>query len=752
MGLGTRESNPLRRIYYGVLFATDMFVTLFVYICFHATATNGFQQSWEDDVAAYSLSDSSFDLMVSSILRSVVLLYTYSYLGIDRSIVVAVCAFSSTVVLCSVKAAVADEITAFTGTMLVLSLLYSLLETVVIVQRVKGKRGRSKNPFFKGSEDNFFVISNMDPNVTTGTGSKMSLVHPSLQRYMADSRFIPTSAAKKIEWAQSIQEQLLSSILAESRDNNSWRILIDNSDVLVFTKEVSRKSVLCFKSVTLVETDPSTLRSFLLRDNPRKSWNPMFRSVSRVEEIRYDQEVVNVTMPMLGPVKPRDMCCLKVTRDTIEGGFIMGMKSVFHPDNPEVQKYVRAEMILQGYTVRPHKSRPGTSLFYSVLIIDLKGWIPERIVDLVAETQTKTLVSLRNLILSYERKSLTVDRDLESVTSLSPTSGSYSAPSRTSISQQYRADSRRVTKGERDFDVESELDRGGRSPKFGAGRVIYGDESIAMGHNLLGRLKIQGLPTGTTINDHVEFVSSWKNLLVLAVDLHQEDRIADAYGVLQVILRSLELHRAFTQDHLEEDCFLEKDSELAKILQHLEKNSFVQLIQRDSFEGESWVRELQSRAEWSPLSLSEDIQIWARSDRGELLPTFLCEGGVDSPLVDCFAILNEIEQMQHWIPNAGSHVTFEIKVVEHLTRMSKIIQIIFHLPFPFQDKEVIGHIKGMDLLDRGHVLLVMQPISQFEGVELPPIEPSRQRIEISAAYVDFGVHLYISHQKLATTD
>eukprot|EP00002_Diphylleia_rotans_P030777 TRINITY_DN6363_c0_g1_i1.p1 TRINITY_DN6363_c0_g1~~TRINITY_DN6363_c0_g1_i1.p1 ORF type:complete len:830 (-),score=124.96 TRINITY_DN6363_c0_g1_i1:238-2727(-) len=733
-------SDPIRRIYFGILFSVDFVLNLFTYVCLIAVADDGWNETWKSQVAEYTFRESSFDILVLCICRSVCLMYFYTVLGIGSSITVALGVFGFSVLATSIKAAAFTEIDFFRASMLAVSLITSLLEIIVVVHRVRQSNSRAKNPFF--SQQSF--SGNTIPGFTFQSLGVpgLSILSPSLQRNVVDNRYIPSTSTKKTEWGLSIQDQIITAIITETRDNTNWRLLIDHSDILVFTKDTAKKSALCFKSVTVVQADPTELCQYIASDNYRNSWNVLFNSLTKVEELQRDMEIVHLTMPSLGPVKARDFCCLRVKRSTLEGGYVMGMKSIFHPDRPDLQKYVRGEMSLHGYHIRPHKKDPNSCLIYIITIVDLKGWVPKRVVDLVAEYQNKILVNLRQKLTVREVFTQGPERDLHKLSSSLATSpSSYGASPR--FGGRTISESRRATPRDVEFDHVVDPESLLRSPgsKRGAGK----DEASIKQENLLPRVRTRGLQSDTLIRDFEEFSSSWKEMIIMAVDLHLEDRVTEAAMVVQTLLRTLEQHRHFVQEHITEFEYWRRDIELARIMQQLEGNHFVQLIQRDNFEAEGWLKELHNRGDWRPLSLSEDMQIWSRLETSYQHATFLCEGPVNSPLIDCFAILNEVDQMRHWIPFFGPQHLLNVKVIANLTRMSKIVHVTVSLPFPIKNREIVGLVKGMEMLEKGHILLLFQSINSFEGIELPQPRPTHQRILLNAAALLTPVSITQTH-------
>eukprot|EP00002_Diphylleia_rotans_P030778 TRINITY_DN6363_c0_g1_i3.p1 TRINITY_DN6363_c0_g1~~TRINITY_DN6363_c0_g1_i3.p1 ORF type:complete len:191 (-),score=26.19 TRINITY_DN6363_c0_g1_i3:238-810(-) len=101
--------------------------------------------------------------------------------------------------------------------------------------------------------------------------------------------------------------------------------------------------------------------------------------------------------------------------------------------------------------------------------------------------------------------------------------------------------------------------------------------------------------------------------------------------------------------------------------------------------------------------------------------------------------------MRHWIPFFGPQHLLNVKVIANLTRMSKIVHVTVSLPFPIKNREIVGLVKGMEMLEKGHILLLFQSINSFEGIELPQPRPTHQRILLNAAALLTPVSITQTH-------
>ena len=137
-----------------------------------------------------------------------------------------------------------------------------------------------------------------------------------------------------------------------------------------------------------------------------------------VKQIDERTKIVYVLTKGNFPVAPRDFCLIVASRIGMDGNYYQITRSVVHPEVPEVNGIVRAEMLTSGFAIRPCVSNNGlmimedfdsstvkfdSSFVTYVIQFDPKGWIPTFIANKVAEYQPLRISTIRN-ILQRERQ------------------------------------------------------------------------------------------------------------------------------------------------------------------------------------------------------------------------------------------------------------------------------------------------------------------------------------------------------------
>eukprot|EP00002_Diphylleia_rotans_P028346 TRINITY_DN5721_c0_g1_i4.p1 TRINITY_DN5721_c0_g1~~TRINITY_DN5721_c0_g1_i4.p1 ORF type:complete len:670 (+),score=102.30 TRINITY_DN5721_c0_g1_i4:51-2060(+) len=656
---------PLRRVYFGIIFTLDLLINLLLYVTFAAVVDEGWTSFWRREVSEYEFNSSSFDIMILGTSRSLLLLYLYSYRDSTRSTIPLVSIFCISVIWVIYKMAYFDGNHGLDITLMIFSLLAAIIEVLIVYARLRAeKRAKKYNRFLGAVESSAFAIN---PSTLSGyytfQSHRNSIVGGALHMKGPDIREVPNSLSKKLEWSARIGEHLHSELTREVQDYSNWKILQEYNDAFVYYKEDTKNSVICLKSMAVIPASPQELQSILSDHLIQNRWDPLCADCVRVEEIGPGTEILHVILPNMGPLASRDLCCLRRLCPRIDEGFSIVMSTVFHQDRPETLSHIRAELGISGFQVRPHKTKEGSSLVIYLLVIDVKGWIPDRVAQLISELHPQTLINLKNMTCKKESTS-------PQMLVLAPPPGMSTPDSQQKkhptslLAQNQRISTLRQSIGKREkrrtIDDLSSEQNSDHTSRFSVRSSIashldnIADESRSQ-PNILPRIRTQMTTSEQIIKDYDEFLSRWEDMYKTAVDLHLEDRVTEAYAIIQIIFRSLEEHLAFVRERVTEDTYWKREGELGKVLYFMSQNRQIDAIKSDATEVDAWITELQNKSGWTPLPMADGVSVWKRYDRGRALPTVKFEAIVDAPLTDCLAILNEIDQMKSWIPQVGHH-------------------------------------------------------------------------------------------------
>jgi len=177
-----------------------------------------------------------------------------------------------------------------------------------------------------------------------------------------------------------------------------WKLekKLDNGD-MVQVKQVGGKRV--FRLTGYVDLAPRKLLEELFYGiEGVPSWNPTLVECKTVQPIDMYTDISYQVCAEAGGgvVSTRDFVNLRHW-SVIEGVYVSAGASVTHPAMPPVRGRVRGENGPGCWAMRPVEGKEGTTLFQWLLDTDIKGWIPQSIIDkALSGTQFEYIANIRS--------------------------------------------------------------------------------------------------------------------------------------------------------------------------------------------------------------------------------------------------------------------------------------------------------------------------------------------------------------------
>lgn len=195
--------------------------------------------------------------------------------------------------------------------------------------------------------------------------------------------------------------------LGEEALQTAWRVLnspgwkleksLDNGDT-VHSKHISRGKKI-FKLDGIVDIPPKLLLEELFYQiESVPSWNPTLVECKLVQHIDSHTDVSYQVCAEAaqGVVSTRDFVNLRHW-NVVDDVFVSSGVSIKHPAMPEQPKRVRGENGPGCWAMRPVQNNPDQCHFQWLLDTDLKGWIPQYIIDsALAGAQFEYIKYIRN--------------------------------------------------------------------------------------------------------------------------------------------------------------------------------------------------------------------------------------------------------------------------------------------------------------------------------------------------------------------
>jgi len=176
-----------------------------------------------------------------------------------------------------------------------------------------------------------------------------------------------------------------------------WKLekKLDNGD-MVQVKQVNGKRV--FKLTGYVEMAPRLLlEELFFRIESVPSWNPTLVECKTIQPIDEHTDISYQVCAEAGGgvVSTRDFVNLRHWA-LVDGVYVSAGGSVTHPAMPPQSKKVRGENGPGCWAMRPVEGHPDRCLFQWLLDTDIKGWIPQSIIDkALSGTQFEYIANIR---------------------------------------------------------------------------------------------------------------------------------------------------------------------------------------------------------------------------------------------------------------------------------------------------------------------------------------------------------------------
>ena len=182
-----------------------------------------------------------------------------------------------------------------------------------------------------------------------------------------------------------------------------WEKCGSTDRVTVWRKFEEDSGLYKLKIVGKINVPLQVVHDCLFDHKLRLAWDSVLDSIKEIETTPNGSSILHITArsPPMTMVANRDFVHIRTTRDTPhttnkgETAKVIVDVSVDHPQAPEVEGVVRATTLLSGgileSTLIPNMATKGLdngTTYYMISHVDLKGYIPKTIVNMVAATTT----------------------------------------------------------------------------------------------------------------------------------------------------------------------------------------------------------------------------------------------------------------------------------------------------------------------------------------------------------------------------
>ncbi|KAG0098433.1 Pleckstrin y domain-containing F member 1 [Podila epicladia] len=145
---------------------------------------------------------------------------------------------------------------------------------------------------------------------------------------------------------------------------------------------------MCYKTVAVLDNTAAVVFDTLCDLDARSSWDPMCVEARVVEQVSNPPgtTVQYIRTKAVWPTASRDTVVLGTVRDLGDGRLFAVNSSFEHEAVPERvnEKIVRMETAVAGHIITSEPGAPNKCRLVQILDADIKGWIPEKVIQMVS--------------------------------------------------------------------------------------------------------------------------------------------------------------------------------------------------------------------------------------------------------------------------------------------------------------------------------------------------------------------------------
>ncbi|KAG0205538.1 START domain-containing protein 10 [Mortierella sp. GBA30] len=143
---------------------------------------------------------------------------------------------------------------------------------------------------------------------------------------------------------------------------------------------------MCYKVIAVMDNTPAVTFDVLSEITRRLEWDPLCVEAKTLVDVSPGVKIQYVRTKGMWPTASRDTVVLGAIKDLGEGRYMNMTTSVEHAIMPEraKEKIVRMETAVAGQMVGPEPGQPNKCRLVQILDADLKGWIPEKVIQMVS--------------------------------------------------------------------------------------------------------------------------------------------------------------------------------------------------------------------------------------------------------------------------------------------------------------------------------------------------------------------------------
>ncbi len=181
-------------------------------------------------------------------------------------------------------------------------------------------------------------------------------------------------------------------------DAPGWTFVQEKNGVRISSKKMPHNPLSMVKGEGVIKCPPEGIVAIVAEQANKASWDKMYKAGRVLQQVSEDCRVLYDSYNRIWPTAPRDFCSVALVERHVDGSVVMANRSVQHPDCPEVDGVVRANVMLGGIVLKPlPESNYEHSHITYLMFVDVGGEIPTFVLNKIANDQPMCVAGLREV-------------------------------------------------------------------------------------------------------------------------------------------------------------------------------------------------------------------------------------------------------------------------------------------------------------------------------------------------------------------
>jgi len=185
-------------------------------------------------------------------------------------------------------------------------------------------------------------------------------------------------------------------------EEDKWTFAKEQNGVKVHTRTVPGCSLNIARGVVKVNATVQQCYDYAMDAPKRPEWDKFIKESRKVRETEDGHVIVYLQSITKFPASARDFNIDLVTKRFDDGSVVVFGKMPETEDVPPVKGVVRGKCINSGYIFVPNEDNTTTLTF--VMQLDMGGWLPTSIVNMVMVDEPLCLISFRDKVEELAKK------------------------------------------------------------------------------------------------------------------------------------------------------------------------------------------------------------------------------------------------------------------------------------------------------------------------------------------------------------